>query len=464
MKGQKFGHKEYFFSKDDFCNFFIDLSLLLLRKQYKIMAKYTTATEALKVVKSGDRVFMHGSAATPLTLNKALTARASELRGVEIVSISMIGEAPFADPKLHESFHINSLFVSENIRKSVNDHDSLSSYVPIFLSEIPSLFRRNILPIDVALVHVSPPDNHGFCSLGVSVDIALSAVQTAKHIIAQVNPRMPRVLGDGIIHVSQIHSIVDTHDELPEVSYATKTSEAELQIGKYVAELIEDGSTLQMGIGSIPDAVLSCLQNHKDLGVHTEMFSDGVVDLVLRGVINNKMKKKHAGRLVTGFIMGTRKLYDFVDNNPQVLGLDIAYVNDTKIIRQNPKVHAINSAVEIDLTGQVCADSIGTMQFSGVGGQMDFIRGASLSEGGKPIIALPSVTNKGISRITPFLKEGAGVVTTRAHVHYIVTEYGVAYLFGKNLRQRAKELIRIAHPDHREGLEKAAHARFGSIY
>ena len=353
---------------------------------------------------------------------------------------------------------MNSLFVSQNVREIVNSE--FGDYVPVFLSEIPQLFNKGILPVDVALIHVSPPDKHGFCSLGTSVDIARSAVKNAKYIIAQVNEQMPRTHGDGIIHIREINAIVQVNEALPEVSYSSRVDETSRIIGKYCAELIEDGSTLQMGIGGIPDAVLSCLDGHKDLGIHTEMFSDGVVSLVEKGVITNKFKKKHRGKIVTGFAIGTRKLYDFVDDNPQVAFLEIDYVNDTKVIRTNPKAVSINSAIEIDLTGQVCADSIGTYQYSGVGGQIDFMRGAALSDGGKPIIALSSTTSKGESKIVPFLKEGAGIVTTRAHMHYVVTEYGVAYLFGKNMRQRAMALVNIAHPLHREWLEKEVIRRF----
>ena len=323
------------------------------------------------------------------------------------------------------------------------------------------MFEKKILPLDVALIHVSPPDKHGFCSLGTSVDIARSAVKNSKYVIAQVNKQMPRTHGDGIIHISEINTVVEVDEALPEVSYNKLVNETSLTIGRYCAELIDDRSALQMGIGAIPDAVLSCLNNHKDLGIHTEMFSDGVIPLVEKGIITNKYKKKHRGKIVTGFAIGTKKLYDFVDDNPQVVFLEIEYVNDTKVIRQNNKVVAVNSAIEIDLTGQVCSDSIGTYQFSGVGGQMDFMRGAALSDGGKPIIAMPSTTHTGESKIVPLLKNGAGVVTTRAHVHYVVTEYGVAYLFGKNLKQRALALMNIAHPMHREWLEKEIYKRFG---
>lgn len=422
--------------------------------------KYITAEEAVKIVKPGNRVFVHGGAATPHILLLALANRASELWNVEIVSISMQGDAVIADKKFRDSFRVNSLFVSQNIREAVND--GRADYVPVFLSEIPILFRRNILPLDVAIVQVSPPDKHGYCSLGVSVDVAATAVRTARTVIAQVNPRMPRTLGDGIFQIEDFDAVVYGEQELPEVTYSGEVSEISRRIGAYCAELVEDGATLQMGIGAIPDAVLASLTNHRELGVHTEMFSDGIIPLIQNGTITNQHKRKHRGRTVTSFLLGSRKLYDFVDDNPAVMALNIDYVNDTSIIRTNPKVTAINSAIEVDITGQVCADSIGMYHYSGVGGQMDFVRGAALSEGGKPIIALPSVTSKGISRISSYLKPGAGVVTTRAHAHYVVTEYGVAYLYGKNMRQRAKALINIAHPNHREDLERAAFERFKS--
>jgi acyl-CoA hydrolase len=424
------------------------------------MKNYISAEEALKKIKPGDRVFIHGGAATPHHLLQKLVERAPELWNVELVSISQQGEAPFADKKYKDSFRINSLFVSANVREAVND--GRGDYVPIFLSEIPNLFRRNILPLDVALLQVTPPDKHGYCSLGVSVDIALAATKTAKYTIAQINPRMPRVLGDGIIKMEDFDAVVFGEQELPEVAANSGVTELALRIGQHCAELVEDGATLQTGIGSIPDAALASLTNHKGLGLHTEMFSDGIIPLMEKGIITNQNKKKHRGRSVTSFLLGSRKLYDFVDDNPAVIGLGIDYVNDTSIIRTNPKVTAINSAIEVDITGQVCSDSIGTYHYSGVGGQMDFMRGAALSEGGKPIIALPSTTAKGISRIVPTLKPGAGVVTTRAHAHYIVTEYGVAYLYGRNMKQRAKALIEIAHPNHREELEKEAFERFKS--
>ena len=423
--------------------------------------KYTSAQEAIKSIQSGMRVFIHGSAATPIHLIQAMQQRHAELRNVELVSITTLGEVDFDNPLYEKSFFVNSLFVSANTRNVVNsDH---GDYVPVFLSQIPQLFRNKILPLDVALVHVSPPDAHGYCTLGTSVDIALSAVQTAKHIIALVNPKMPRTHGDGFIHINKIHSLVYHESELPEVDYSAKVSPIAAKVGKNVASIIEDGATLQMGIGTIPDQVLKNLANHKNLGIHTEMLSDGIIPLMEKGVINNSCKKIGIGRSVTGFMVGTRKLYDFVNDNPEIRVMDIAVVNDTSIIRKNPKATAINSAIEIDLTGQVCADSIGSYQYSGIGGQMDFMRGASLSEEGKPIIAMPSITSKGQSRIVPFLKEGAGVVTTRGHVHWVVTEYGIVNLFGKSLKQRAKALIEIAHPDHRETLDRAYHERFASV-
>lgn len=421
-------------------------------------ATYMPAEEAVKLINTGDRVFIHGSAATPLHLVNALLDRAGEISNVELVAISTFGNINWNRPKVKESFYLNSLFVSANVRDWVNS--PYGDYVPVFLSEIPYLFRDRILPLDAAIVQVSPPDKHGYCTLGTSIDAAWTAVRTAKTVIAQVNPRMPRTHGDTHVHISKFAAMVEESAELPEIDYSKKVDETALQIGKNVAALIEDGSTLQMGIGSIPDAVLSSLTNHKGLGIHTEMFSDGVIPLVKSGVITNEHKKIRPGKIVSTFTMGTRKLYDFVDDNPNITFMDVSYVNDTSIIRKNPKVVAINSALEIDLTGQVCADSLGTYQFSGIGGQMDFMRGASLSPGGKPIIALPSVTSKGVSRITPLLKQGAGVVTTRGHVHYVVTEYGVVNLYGKNMEQRAKALVSIAHPDHRENLEKAFYDRF----
>jgi acyl-CoA hydrolase len=424
--------------------------------------EYILAQRAVQLVKSGDRVFIHGSAATPVHLVKALQARHWELNDVELISITTLGGIDFNAPELHNSFFFNSLFVSEDTRSVANS--DFGDYVPVFLSQIPQLFKTKKLPVDVAIIQVSPPDHHGYCSLGTSVDIARAAVDMARVVIAQVNPGVPRTHGDGFVHISSITAMVWQESPLHEVDYSTRVKDATIEIGKNVASLIEDGATLQVGIGAIPDQVLSNLSHHKNLGLHTEMFSDGVIPLIESGAINNSKKKLSIGKSVTSFLVGTRKLYDFVDDNPSVLVKNIGYVNDTSVIRQNPKVVAINSALELDLTGQVCADSIGTYQYSGIGGQMDFIHGASLSEGGKPIIALPSTTTGGASRIVPFLKEGAGVVTTRGHIHWVVTEFGMVDLFGKSLKQRARALISIAHPAHRESLEKAFSDRFGSYY
>ncbi len=418
-----------------------------------------TAEEAVSVIKSGDRVFVHSIAAAPRRLIEAMTARAPELRVVEVVHLHTEGEAPYAAPQLAKSFRVNSLFVGANVRDAVQQ--GRADYLPVFLSEVPKLFREGILPLDVALVQVSPPDRHGFCSLGVSVDVSRAAVQTARTVIAQVNPRMPRTHGDGLIHLDGIDFAVEVDEPIHEI-VPEQLTDAEWAIGRNCADLVEDGATLQLGIGSIPDATLASLGDHQRLGIHTEMLSQGVVDLVEKGVVTGEAKRVHPGKIVAGFALGGRRLYDFLDDNPLVAMLDIAYVNDTAVIRRNPKVTAINSAIEVDLTGQVCADTIGDLQYSGVGGQMDFIRGASLSEGGRPIIALPSTTTSGESRIVSFLKPGAGVVTTRAHVHYVVSEHGIAHLFGKNLRQRAAALIAVADPRHRDGLAAEARRRFGS--
>ena len=419
---------------------------------------YVTAKDALSIIESNSRVFVHGSICTPTHLLNELAHEKDRLRNVELVSITLKGDVEIAKPEYQDSFLINSLFVSSPIREAVND--GRADFVPVFLSDIPDLFKNDILPIDTAIVQVSPPDKQGYVSLGVSVDIARSAVDSAKQIIALVNPKMPRTHGDGMIHTDRFDKMVFHDTELPEESYSSKVGENELKIGKFIADMIDDGSTLQMGIGTIPDAVLSLLGNHKNLGVHTEMMSDGVISLIETDVINNRKKKIHPNKSVTSFALGTKKLYNYVDDNPSVVFLDIDYVNSPQVIQRNPKVVAINSAIEVDLTGQVCSDSIGTLQYSGIGGQMDFIRGAALSKGGKPIIALTSRTKHGMPRIVPYLKDGAGVVTTRGHVHYVVTEYGVAYLFGKNLRQRAKLLIDIAHPDDRETLTKYCFERF----
>jgi acyl-CoA hydrolase len=422
--------------------------------------KIVDAAHAVSIVKSRDRVFVHTAVAAPQRLIEALAERGPELRHVEVCHLHTEGAAPYAQPELRESFHVNAFFVGGNVRKAVASGEA--DYIPVFLSEVPSLFKHGILPLDVAMVQVSPPDEHGFCTLGVSVDASQAAVEQAQHVIAEINPNMPRTHGDGFLHVDRIDFAIEVDYPLPEHE-PPELSTVERSIGRHCADLIDDGATLQMGIGAIPDAVLAALSGHKDLGIHTEMFSDGVIDLVKSGVVTGRKKRVHPGKLVGSFLMGTRKLYDFVDDNPLVIMLGADYVNDTAVIRRNPKVTAINSAIEVDITGQVVADSIGTRMYSGVGGQMDFIRGASLSPGGKPIIALPSVTGRGESRIVSLLKPGAGVVTTRAHVHYIVTEYGVANLYGKNLRERARAMIEIAHPDHREQLDREAHERFNHL-
>lgn len=410
-----------------------------------------SADEAVKIIKSNNRVYIHAAAAAPQALIKAMSNRHEELRNVEICQLHTEGEAPYADIKLKDSFHVNSFFIGKNVRHTLKAGNG--SYTPVFLSELPLLFKRNIIDLDVALIQVSVPDRHGYCSLGVSVEATLAAIDNAKYVIAQVNKFMPRTHGAGIIHVSEIDVFVESNELLPGHEMP-EPSAIENKIGDYVANLIEDRSTLQMGIGSIPNAVLTRLTNHKDLGLHTEMFSDGVIDLILKDVINGNYKTINRGRALATFLLGSQRLYDYVDDNPFIEMRASNYVNDVSVIKQNPKMVAINSAIEVDVTGQVCADSIGPNMYSGVGGQMDFIRGASLSEGGKAIIALPSVTSKGISRIVPSLKMGAGVVTTRAHVHYVVTEYGVANLYGKTIKNRVKALIEIAHPDHRETIDK----------
>lgn len=415
------------------------------------MSKYVTAADAVKVVKSGDRVYLHAAAAAPTILSNALTERASELRDVEICHLHVEGEARYANPELAASFHVNSFFIGANVRHTLKAGNG--SYTPVFLSELPYLFRKNVLPLDVAFIHVSPPDKHGYCSLGVSVEATVAAIENAKIVVAQVNPQMPRTFGDGILHIDEIDYLVDVNMPIYGHEPAPFTIEEE-KIGNYIASLIEDKSTLQMGIGSIPNAALSKLIHHKDLGLHTEMFSDGVIDLIEKDVINCNYKGTLRGRVLATFLMGSKRLYDFVNDNPFIEMKESSMVNDTARIRKNPKMVAINSAIEVDLTGQVCADSIGPHMYSGVGGQMDFIRGASLSPGGKAIIALPSTTKKGVSRIVPFLKQGAGVVTTRAHIHYVITEYGIADLNGKTLKQRAAELVKISHPNHQESIEK----------
>ncbi len=424
------------------------------------MSKYVTAAQAVQVVKSGDRVYLQAAAAAPTVLANALTDRAQELRDVEICHLHTEGEARYANPALADSFHVNSFFIGANVRHTLKAGNG--SYTPVFLSELPHLFRKKVLPLDVVFIHVSPPDVHGYCSLGVSVEATVAAIEQAKIVVAQVNKNMPRTFGDGIIHVSKINYLVEVDVPIYGHEVAPFTAEEE-KIGGFVASLIDDRSTLQMGIGSIPNAALSKLTHHKDLGLHTEMFSDGVIDLIESGVITCNYKGTLRGRVLATFLVGSQRLYTYVHDNPFIELKESSMVNDTARIRKNPKMIAINSAIEVDVTGQVCADSIGPRMYSGVGGQMDFIRGASLSEGGKAIIALPSTTKRGESRIVPFLKQGAGVVSTRSHVQYIITEYGIADLYGKTLKQRAEAMIRIAHPNHQEGIERAYYELLNSI-
>jgi len=416
------------------------------------MKKHQSASEVVSYVQSGQRVFIHGAGATPAVLVQALVEQADRLNSVELIHMHTMGPVPYADPKYAKNFRVANLFVGENVRQKI-DYDRVD-YLPVFLSEIPLLFRSGRRHLDVALVHVSPPDRHGFCSLGTSVDVAKAAVETADLVLAQVNPRMPRVHGDGLIHISDIDYYVEV--DVPLFEHARHAlSDVEKAVGRNVASLVEDGATLQVGIGSIPDAVLAALTGHRHLGLHSEMWSDGALELIRAGVIDNSKKSVHPGKNVSAFLMGSQALYEFVHDNPSVTQLVVEYVNHPNVIARNPKVTAINSAVEIDLTGQICADSVGSRIISGVGGQMDFMRGAALSPGGKPIIAVASRSKKGMSRIVPTLKSGAGVVTTRAHVHYVVTEYGIADLYGKTLSERSKELIQIAHPDDRQSLERA---------
>ena len=412
-----------------------------------------TPEEAVSVIQSGQRLFLSGNASVPYLLLKSLARRKNELRDVELVHGLMIGEDPLAKPEMEGIFRHNSLFVGSADREAVNA--GRADYVPVFLSEIPALFSSGLLPVDVALIQTTPPDEHGFVSLGAEVLTSKCVVETARIAVAHVNPLMPRTLGDSFIHVSRFKRIVEAAEPLPELAKKPYT-EVEQRIGENIAALIDDGSTLQLGIGGIPDAVLSALKSHKDLGIHTEMISDGVKEGIEQGFITGARKTLHPGKMVGTFVLGTRSLYDFVDDNPIFELHPTAYTNDPFVIAQNEKMIAVNSAIEIDLTGQVCSDSIGPYIYSGFGGQVDFIRGAARSKGGKPMIALPATAKQGtVSRIVPYLRAGAGVVTTRADVHYIITEYGVAYLHGKNLRERAKALASIAAPGFREELARS---------
>lgn len=419
--------------------------------------KKCTAEEAVSLVKSNDRVYISGNAASPFCLMEALAKRKDKLSNVEIAHVLLLGDDPLSKPEMEGHFRHNSLFVGPADRKAVNE--GRADYIPVFLYEIPKLFYQGLLPIDVAILHVSPPDEHGFSSFGVECLVSKAAAETAKMVIAQVNDRMPRTLGDSFIHVSRINKLVEISEDLPVLESSTP-SEVEDKIGSYIADLVEDGSTIQLGVGEIPNAALRAMFTKKELGVHTEMVSDGIMKAIESGVITGSKKTLHPGKVVVTFFLGSRELYEFIDNNPVFETHPSDYTNNPYIIGQNEKMVAINSAIEVDLTGQVCSDSIGTRIYSGFGGQVDFIRGATQSRGGKPIIALPSTAKGGkLSKIVPTLQLGAGVVTTRADVHYIVTEFGVAYLHGKNLRQRAEALINIAHPDFQSHLIQEAQKR-----
>lgn len=418
--------------------------------------KVVTADAAVRAILSHQRVFLTGNCSVPQKLIAALVEQAPDLTDVEIVQVLTVGSGSYTAPDLVGHLRVNTLFISDNVRKAVNE--GRADFTPCFLSEIPSLFRNGQLPLDVALIHVSPPDEHGFCSFGVEVSVTKTAAQAAKTVIAEVNPNMPRTLGDSFIHISKLNYIVPVDYPVPELSMGGSSELAE-RIATHIAGLIPDGATLQTGIGAIPDAVLHHLTSHRHLGIHTELFSDGVVDLVEQGVIDGEMKTLHPGKIIAGFMLGTKRLWGFVHDNPVVEMHPTEYINDPFIVARNDRMVAINSAIEVDLTGQVCSDSIGTRLYSGVGGQVDFIYGASRSKGGVPIIAQPAtalVKNECVSKIVATLKPGAGVVTTRNHVHYVVTEYGVADLYGKTIRQRAKALIDIAAPEFRAELEQKA--------
>lgn len=413
-----------------------------------------SASEAVKAINSGDRIFLTGNCSVPKKILGALVDRAHELEDVEINQALTVGSADYVSPEMKGHLRVNTMFISHNTREAVQA--GRADFTPVLLSEFPLLFKNKHLPVDAAFVHLSPPDEHGFCSFGVEVGLSKSPAESAEIIIAEINEKMPRTLGDSFIHVNQLDYIVPVDYHLPELAMGKgEPSEKVDTIAAHIASLIPDGATMQLGIGAIPDAVLDHLMDKKDLGIHTELFSDGVIELVEAGVLNNSQKSLHPGKIIAGFILGTERLYKWVHNNPLIEFHRTEYVNDPFVISQNDRMVAINSAIEIDLTGQVCADSIGTRLYSGVGGQLDFIYGASRSEGGVPIIALPS-TARDNSRIVTTLKEGAGVVTTRNHVHYVVTEYGIADLYGKTIRERAQALINVAHPKFRDRLRHEA--------
>jgi len=422
-------------------------------------SRIVSPEDAVRVIQSGQRVFLTGNVSVPQKVLSALVEYAPNLHDVEICQALTLGSADYVKPGMEKHLRVNTLFISHNVRKAV--HEGRADFTPVLLSEFPLLFKRGLLPLDVAIIHVSLPDEHGFCSLGVEVGLTKSPAESAKVIIAEVNQKMPRTLGDSFIHVSRLHHIVPVDYPIVEMPMSDEgNTEVVEKIAGHISELIPDGATMQLGIGAIPDAVLKYLHNKKDLGVHSELFSDGVIDLVNAGVLTNARKSLHPGKIIAGFMIGTQKLYDWADDNPLIELHRTEYVNDPFVIAQNERMVAINSAIEVDLTGQVCADSIGPKLYSGVGGQLDFIYGASRSKGGVPIIALPSMTKLKdgtlVTRIAGMLKQGAGVVTSRNHVRYVVTEYGVADLYGKTIRQRAQQLINIAHPDFRADLEKAA--------
>lgn len=425
--------------------------------------QFTSPAEAVKVIKSGDHIHLSSVASAPRVLIEAMCAWAEEagLKDIRVHHLHTEGPAPYSDPKYDGVFFHQGFFIGANVRPSVQA--GYSDYIPVFLSETQKLYRCGAVPCDVAMIQVSSPDENGYVSLGTSVDATLAAIECAKTVIAVVNKNVPYAYGQAIIPLSAIDVFVQDDTPLVEAHFA-QPSDLDMQIGKHIAGLIEDGACLQLGIGALPNAVLSQLSGHKHLGIHTEMFADGVLDLVAKGVIDGSNKVTDKGKIVSTFLMGSKEVYDFIDHNDMVRMMDVGYTNDPFIMAQNPKMTAINSAVEIDITGQVCGDSIGTKHYSGVGGQCDFVYGASRSEGGKAIIAMPSRTAKGLAKITPVVKPGAGIITTRAHVHWVVTEYGAVNLYGRSFQERAKLLTSIAHPDDRESLEKAAFERFGKHY
>ena len=424
-----------------------------------LQTRITTAEQAVRNIHSGQRIFLTGNCSVPQTVLKALVEYAPQLENVQICQALSVGPADYVESPMEGHLRVNTMFISANIRKAVQT--GRADFTPVLLSEFPLLFKNGVLPIDVALIHVSPPDEHGFCSFGVEVGLTKSPAESAKVIIAEVNQQMPRTLGDSFIHVSRLHHMVPVDYPLPELMMSEEGPDAVVEkIASFIADLIPDGATMQMGIGAIPDAVLKYLFDKKDLGVHSELFSDGVIDLVEAGVLTNSRKSIHTGKITAGFILGSSRLYKWVDDNPMIELHPTEYINDPFVIAQNDRQVAVNSAIEIDLTGQVCADSIGPKLYSGVGGQLDFVYGASRSKGGVPVIALPSTAmmrnGDMMSRIVTMLKHGAGVVTSRNHIRYVVTEYGIASLYGKTIRQRAQELINIAHPDFRDQLTHEA--------